>query len=571
MPTRTAELRALIGGKWAVSWQGYLLASPFGVGTVFMSVPSIWDTDSVVQTVLLGLVLGVLAYIPAGLVFWLAGITVLRNRERTPVPIWLVALTGAMAWAARSLVVIAYVDLQNLDGGPSAVSRILLSALQGVAATLAAAWLMAKIDEFAQQRRMLLNELVDEELANETLSVGIQELRSNVHEAVRRTIHESLSQGAASHEAATTRLDIAEFREQSRRVSRDLAHELWASAERTTRLGPKALVRFAVANRPFAYWALLPGVIVGLLALPSYWPGPASYASTFVVTVYALVVSALANRVTPRMNERVGLITYAVAVVLLLVGGGIVWLLALDLLTPHGANAAGAAWLVAATTGIQYPILSLAPSIGRAQADVLTRIRRSIDATEIRRASLRAQEARVRRELAVALHGGLQADLTAASMRAQQAMDARDAEGARQVLLQALIRVDSALDISEPRSMSLQESVDNVVQSWSGLARISSRVNVAHEPSAHVVSKVHDVLLEGIGNAVRHANAKSIDIEITGDESHLCICVTDDGRSEKSNRPGLGSSMLDDIAPNAWSLEARPYGGSVLDVLLSIT
>ena len=570
MPSRHS-LRALIGGRWAVSWQGYLLASPFGIGLVFLSVPSIWSADSLLSTLLLGTSLGVVSYLPAGLVLWLAAITVLKHRATTPAPLTLVALTGAVAWAARSLVVIAYVDLQPVSSGPSPAARMALSALQGVAAVLASAWLFAKLDEFAQQRRLLLHQLVEEELATEALSESVAALRNDVRDSVRKTIHRSMRSESTSGAETPPEREVNAFREQATRVSRDLARELWASAERRTRLRPMALVRFAVANRPFAYWALAPGVVMGLLALPSYWPAPVAFVSTIAVTIFALVVSAIGNRVIPRLDGRGALLAYALTVTLLVLGGGLTLLIVLSLDTVPSANAAGAALLAAAATGFQYPALSLAATIGPAQSDVLDRIRQSIDATEVRRASLTDQEARFRRELALALHNGLQADLTAASLRARQALDAGDTATALHVLNVARAGIDTALETTPPTAASLQDAVLAAVQAWTGLVEISTCIDVSRDCGARCAKAVGDVILEGIGNAVRHGMANTITISVEEHDSRLRVTVTDDGRGAGNIRAGLGSSMLNAIAPGAWSLTPRNGGGSVLDVVLPMT
>lgn len=565
----SARLRALIGGRWAVSWQGYLTASPFGIGLVFLSVPSLWDAGSLVETCVRGLALGAISYVAAGLVLWLASGTLLKNRAHVPVPIWMVALTGAIAWAARSLIVMAYAGLQHDLEGPSAVSRLLLSSFQGALAVTLTAWLFGMIDEFSRQRRGLLDALVDEELAAEETSAGIEAMRAEVKRKVRLTVQESMG-GALMTVSLPAEVNATTFHEQARRVSRDVAHELWAGAERTTRVGPAALVRFAVANRPFAYWALLPGVALGAVSLPSYWPGLASYATLIVVVVYALAVSAAANRLIPRLNARARLSAYAVTVALLF-GSGFVWMLASSTFTPDGMSSTGAAWLAALAVGFMYPLLSLVSSLGRAQEDVLDRIRRSISAAEIRRAALQRADERIRRDLAVALHGGLQADLTAASMRAQQALEAGDRESANEVLDEARGLIARALDISAPRAMSLQEAIDSVVLSWTGLVQITTHVDVVREPSGQCVSKIHDVLHEGVGNAVRHGNARNVDIDIKDDGDRVVIVLKDDGRGEGDNSPGLGSSMLDDLAPNAWSRARQASGGSLLTVDLPLT
>jgi signal transduction histidine kinase len=226
-------------------------------------------------------------------------------------------------------------------------------------------------------------------------------------------------------------------------------------------------------------------------------------------------------------------------------------------------------WLAVLNFGVLLPLIGLSAHIGRAQQQVLTQIRRSITETEIQREALRSEESRIRRDLAYTLHGGLQADLTASTMRAQQAIDQGDTATARQTLDQAKDLIQRSWDVPDLARTDLRSTARTVVESWEGFVDIALDIAVDREPGPRTVANIKEVLLEGIGNAVRHGRAKNIAIAVTDHAGGIRITITDDGVGVTGSRIGLGSAMFDDIAPNAWSLTPAAPSGSTLTVALT--
>jgi signal transduction histidine kinase len=81
-----------------------------------------------------------------------------------------------------------------------------------------------------------------------------------------------------------------------------------------------------------------------------------------------------------------------------------------------------------------------------------------------------------------------------------------------------------------------------------------------------VVADVARVVEEGIGNAKKHGAARRIQIAVDCPEPRLLrVRISDDGSGPRGGAPGLGSSLLDEIAADAWSLQPNPTGtGSLL-------
>lgn len=566
--TERASLRDLIGGRWAVSWQGYLLAWPWAVLFIFSTSPTVWATGTLVERILRGIIVGTVTYVPVGIVTWVASKSILRNRCITPAPILLVALVGGIAWTTRSLAMIGYLSVSGTPSDASPAIRLIAGFLQGALAFVLAAWLIAKLTSFHEQRRRLLDELVQEELANDQLHERVMELETSIVNQVRRrvagrTADITLDAGRRSPDSR----DVEALAQATQQISKDLARELWDDAVKSVRIRPMAVVRSTATNRPFAYWALLPGALLGVVGLSISWSLADSVIAVGILTLYALGISSAANALCHRMRASLGLVLYGASIALLL-ASALVMAGIISLLLPSPSWGAGLLWAVAVNYGVFYPLVGVGAHLSRAQNEALARLRRSISQTEVQHHALRREESRLRRDLAMALHGGLQADLTASTMRAQQAIDQGDPTRARRALDEARDLIQRGWDAPALTRTDLRSTALTVVESWEGFVDITLDITVTHEPASRAVAAIKEILLEGIGNAVRHGHAKNIAICIDDWAGDLRVTITDDGVGTSGSRTGLGSAMLDDIAPDAWSLSPATAGGSRLTVEL---
>lgn len=562
-------LRDLIGGRWAVSWQGYLLAWPWAVLFIFSTSPTVWATGTLAERILQGIIVGTVTYIPVGIVTWVASKSVLRNRCTTPAPILLVALVGGIAWTTRSLAMIGYLNASGIPSDASPAIRLLAGFLQGALAFVLAAWLIAKLTSFHEQRRRLLEELVQEELANDQLHEQVTELQSTIVNQVRRRVAGTAASIAmdAGPRSPESR-DVEALAQATRRISQDLARELWDDAAKSVRISPMAVMRSTATNRPFAYWALLPGALLGVVGLSIDWSLANSVIAVGILTLYALGISSTANALCPRVRASLGLVLYGASIALLL-ASALVMQGIVPLLLPSPSWEAGLLWAVAVNYGVFYPLVGVGAHVSRAQNEALARLRRSISQSEVQNHALSREESRLRRDLAMALHGGLQADLTASTMRAQQAIDDGDPMAARRALDEARDLIQRGWGALAPTHADLRSTAHTVVESWEGFVDISLDINVTHEPTYRTVAAIKEILLEGIGNAVRHGRAKNITICIDDCPGDLRVTITDDGVGVSDSRSGLGSAVLDSLAPNAWSLAPTATAGSMLVVVLN--
>ena len=164
---------------------------------------------------------------------------------------------------------------------------------------------------------------------------------------------------------------------------------------------------------------------------------------------------------------------------------------------------------------------------GDSRAVLRQRINEVVDAVD-------AERQRIERDL----HDGLQQQLVALGMLLGRARRSRDPQRAAQLLEQA--HTDAQRAVEELRSVAwrvypsalrmttLDEVLAMVAQRSAVPVRISYRVPV--RPARPVETVLYFVACEAITNAVKHAGAEQITIDIRSDERTVEMRIADDGR-----------------------------------------
>jgi signal transduction histidine kinase len=205
-------------------------------------------------------------------------------------------------------------------------------------------------------------------------------------------------------------------------------------------------------------------------------------------------------------------------------------------------------------------------------------------------AQARAEEelATERRRVANQLHDTLQQTLVAASLQLHAA--SRSAANApMQLALELLQRgQEEVRDAVWDLRMDEQARV-NLGELLSGLASEMSRRSVMEirysedAPCiipAHVVSQLVRIVREALTNAMKHAEAESLSIQLTHSEQGLALSISDDGRGFDANAcPGQdqGHFGLGSMAERAAALggqlriTSNPGRGTEICVLLPLT
>jgi signal transduction histidine kinase len=202
-------------------------------------------------------------------------------------------------------------------------------------------------------------------------------------------------------------------------------------------------------------------------------------------------------------------------------------------------------------------------------------------------------EERLRREIAELLHGRVQNRLLIISYRLEEAQRLLDADvgKVREVLTEIRLQLE-AIREQEVRELShrlhpsiiragLLPALETLAEEMSSL-EVSIEADEAvlqlDDPSNnHIAEPVrltaYRVVEEALGNAVKHAGATRVQVELRVDDGVLEVQVADNGRGfvPAQSHPGLG---LGSIAARVgrlggtWSIHSAPGAGTRLSVRL---
>jgi signal transduction histidine kinase len=163
---------------------------------------------------------------------------------------------------------------------------------------------------------------------------------------------------------------------------------------------------------------------------------------------------------------------------------------------------------------------------------------------------LRQQVWLSQKSLATELHGSVQAALSASAMRLAQLSNPtpEDLERVREDIDAAMQRLGSD-DYLE--GQTIEELLEQICDLW----ELSSEINYQLTPSASSALAEDsaaayctlEVIREAVNNAIRHGQARSIDIKLSTSNAIIDLEVVNYGSSNQANSPGLGSLLFDEL------------------------
>lgn len=171
-------------------------------------------------------------------------------------------------------------------------------------------------------------------------------------------------------------------------------------------------------------------------------------------------------------------------------------------------------------------------------------------------------------EIATYLHGSLQAELTAISLQLQQAATAGDSIGVRKMVKMAQIVINR--DISEDFTSHESSPLDRLhdfARAWQGIANIELELRDTENYSTDFLSDVSQLVEEAVSSSVRFGLATVVDVKGQREGNYFHLMISDNGRSAGGAGVGLGSRILDELAPELWKRKFMDHG-TVLDIHL---
>lgn len=536
------SLRQHMGGRWAISWIVIALSAPLGFIAGLNNMADATDATSdgwwiVVSLIGVGVVVALLV---------LAHFTLFRNRSLRAVPMWWVVALGAFAGASRSAITTWIADAWGLlyvDGTYVAI-RTTTGALLGATLLPLAAVLASVISNYLTQRRELELELRDLEVERMRQSGRSEALR----EALVMQVEAELTQSA-------TTVDADEARQVSRR--------LWESVSEPvhTSVPWRHVVRVTLTCNPY------PTLLVVVLWTIAAWGslllsvGFTRALAQMAVSIAGIAASfALGRRLTISLPKSA--FAVLIAVVVFLIGWtGVVAPLLVGV-DPADLNAGS---LVA--TAVWIPVLVITSGIVisavRSGDSVVNQLREAVGDQQVAMAAERAETARIQQELATILHGSVQSRLLAAAAIIRQPGplmgDERDAREALQGVLSVMHR-----KLDEERSLA--DDVAETVGAWIPLMQVTV-IGSDTKVQPATQSAIVQVIEEGLSNAYRHGGASKVRVVVEPEGNCAWIRIEDNGSGVPTHSsPGLGSALLDSLAPGAWSLRRTADGWTVLQV-----
>jgi signal transduction histidine kinase len=539
-----STLRQHIGGRWAISYISVLAAAPIGIAASGTNIASINGSYSFAVWLTLGIV-GIAAIT---MVLAIANFTLFRTRRQSPVPIWWVVVLGMIAGAARSAVVVPLSS--ELGAITFSWSELLIRVFSGAAIGALmlpiGALLCSVVSSYIHQRRQLLSELSSLEVERMRLTGESEALRRSVLAELRSEVGEVVESGDPD-------------------LARSVSHRIWERTDlaRAPRVTWPDVLWAAVAHNPYpivpvaGFWAVS---ALGTTVVLAGWLAALGQITFSVACIAALfLLGRWASGQWPGASIPI------LVVVLIALEMTVAW--AAPLLFQRDPVVDNGAAMVANAIWIPFLVLMVGAVVSaiRSGDEVVARLRERVADDQAKAAALEFETARIRKDVAAALHGSVQSQLLAAAAglsqpHIAQLMTRTTGDG----LQEALASVEQA--ITNP--MELDERMKRIRRSWGSLVQLTM-TGLEVPQTANERHAVSQVVEEAIANSYRHGGASEVGVTVTRDSTGLRIRVIDNGSGLRDDaRPGLGSAVLESLAPGAWSLTRADNHTTVLDVLL---
>lgn len=558
------DLRQRLGGRWAVSWQAYVITVPLAIATL-----TVWARTP--SEVLRWIIVGLVSTGLVGAWTYLMHRTAFRDRATTPVPIPLVVTSSAIAASIFVGVSLALGFALGVNQGdrlvPNPVPTVIFAAGWGLAIAL----ILESQWRFGIQRAELLEQAVQQQL------LSLQEL--DVLDQIRQRI--TLEVG---DELAETRTRIEEridsLTSQSEEAATSLADELRAAAQTTVRPLSHRLEQQARRAHP------PPSIFTALRNIARYQPfRPIAVSIVYLITVAPTEVSTSGlGRGLLIVALTMALIVVTMSLVntalrrwpahhtlLFILGIAFVQLPTIALAPAKSAITGVAVTDIDIVTGVIFGSMiiigtSAFGAWNRSREEAIRQYSEEIREEQILAMARSAAVAQAAREAAGILHGSVQSRLRSCAAALDLAHRSGDIVGINRALVQARAILEQPLSPPDHRpTVELSTLVESKCQEWKGI--IDTRLTIdsgSRTIMGPLASHIAEVVEEGIANAVHHGRARCIRIHITSTDQTVSIQLVDDGDGPGRGSPGLGARLMTRFDAD-WSLTpADP--GTVLQV-----
>jgi len=213
-------------------------------------------------------------------------------------------------------------------------------------------------------------------------------------------------------------------------------------------------------------------------------------------------------------------------------------------------------WSGGVAFGLFMLLVSILPSMRRMQSDAERALADSVAQLTVALGRVRSLADEQRRQLAHLMHGGLQAEMTAAALSISRAIERGDSKEVVDARIDDLVTMLEG-QLGEIAEASEGQSLDDIIETW----RLSLDIDVSIDPQSEALMssdpdlarRVVDVVSEGLTNAVRHSTTREVAVQITAPATDMvCVELSHPGVL-RPGEAGLGGETLDQRC-TSWSL-----------------
>lgn len=556
-----------MGGRHAISLAVFLIGSPFWVLGFILNEPATYDS---LRSAALVMVSAVIGQAVMGLVLFLGHLTLARNRATKPVSLVVMACIWGGSSVARILTVVFAFNASDLPNTVPLGTRIVVSAMIAIAGYGLGAYGLDALDRFRNERARILSDLIDSEEQLSAHRVTVETMKDALINNLDHRLKQSqgFSTQSLDHleQAITNRLDakpaLEELRLLSEETWRTVSQELWAkapSAAPTIKIS-EMLTVFSRSG-PFQMPFLVTGAVFLYLLVYARTFEPVTGVIVTVAWLGAMVpVSFVLNAVLGRVPQ--------FSITLLAASALVVILSAIPLLAVAervGATADSPARIIAvhALTMTIVVISALLPTIGRASRGILDTLRHSIDSTAMEKLHIESQIDIASKKLASRLHGDIRGNFLATVLALQKDIESDDVEHARATIDKLRKLLAETIELGPESSETVRTALRKFLTNWSALVDIVVEKPLEEIPT-EFLSAFHTVVVDAVNNAVRHGSADWIRISFAREGADLVVNVVNNGRKDGSNRVGLGTLHLNQLAGDMWHRSTNEQGRTQL-------
>ncbi len=570
-----------IGGKWAISWKIAAYVLPFLLVIIPIAEGAVFTWWAFWRWTLVSFI----SLIPVVIIFFIADITLFKDREKNPVPDHYVFILGFILGFTRggTAGIVAYyfnaLQMDNFEAFGTILLRAINAGMIGMVAIPLMSLIASSVEIYQSDRNALIAErLLAESQKSESAAV-IKSLRSsmtrrvdeNLLEVVKNS-QEYLDDKGRSLEA-NWELMAVRLRKAALDTIRPFSHRMHRRGEeRTYKVKPFELLKYISSTvRIEIPWVLMFYVISDFKYLYSNSSWPMASANLISRLVLISLCLGLIRRLKYRGHLR-GLTSYVLSLAVFAALFAAITQRLDDVFKLRRESD----YVYYLDTGWLLLIILLVGFVSSflyGQSAESEFLEKQISKEKLEMLILKREEERLSRELAKYLHGTIQSRLMASAMALERAGRKGDKKALERELEEAYksLRVPSAEYFSAPEA-TLKEEINKVVAKWNELMTVKVKIgaNIPNIPP-HKSQEIGNVINEGLSNSFRHGSASNVEVSVIYKSDRIFITVKDDGVGIEAGKPGLGTEWFKAIAGNAWSLTNNEKGpGTTLELKISL-